>query len=908
MPTKLDTSKFTPLFRQWLRVKQQHPGVLVLFRLGDFYEMFGEDAEIGARELGLTLTSRESSRDQRIPMCGVPYHALDRYLHQLVLKGYRVAVVEQTEDPRHAKGLVRREVTRVVSRGTVMEDAMLPATRHNFLASVARVGERFGLALVDVSTGDFLVTEVEAPGARPGAPEDRLLGDAPARDAVGYDALLDELARLQPAEIVLSEELAADGDLRHALSDLDRPPVTAVPEEPFADAGRELREFFGVADLSGYGCAHMRAAQEAAAQALRYLQAQRPTGLPRFPGLTTYSPREFMLLDVQTRRNLELERTILEARREGSLLWLMDRTRTPMGARELRTWLLQPLLDLAAIRARLDAVEELVAKALAAGDAREALRHVYDLERLTARATARTANPRDLRALADSLTRLPGLRAALADCATALVGGLVSQIDDLPELADVLVGALADDPPLQVTEGGILRDGYSPELDELRDAAAHGREWIAELQHQERERTGIKSLRVGYNQVFGYYIEVTKANLHLVPDNYERKQTLSNAERFVTPELKEMEARILGAEERARELEHELFVALREQVAARGEELLGTARALARLDALLSLAEVAVEYGYRKPEVHEGDETEVRDGRHPVVERLQTDEPFVPNDCHLDCGAHRMLIITGPNMAGKSTFLRQVALISLMAQMGSFVPARSARLGLVDRIFTRVGASDDLATGRSTFMIEMTEAANILHNATDRSLIILDEIGRGTSTFDGLSLAWAVAEYIAREIGARTLFATHYHHLNELAEVQEGVRNLRIAVKEEGDRVVFLRKIMPGGTDRSYGIQVARLAGLPEQVIARAREVLRRIEQEDLGAQVGPTRQAAAQIGAPVQLQLFEMAPDPVVEELRRLDLDTLSPIEALIKLRELKQRIEGRSRQDRETGQGEAE
>jgi len=899
MAGQLDTSKFTPLFRQWLRIKQQHPGVLVLFRLGDFYEMFGEDAEVGSRELELTLTSRECSKDQRIPMCGVPHHALDRYLRQLVLKGYRVAIVEQTEDPKKAKGLVRREVTRVVTPGTVMEDEILPGAQHNFLASLAQRGQRYGIALVEVSTGEFLVTELQAQqnrqndGTDASAGPGKLLGEETGAEPWGL--AVEELARVGPSEVVLSAELAADEGLRQAIVEATGAVISEAPEDPFADAARELREFFGVADLGGYGCEHMTAAQDAAAQALRYLKAQRPAGLPHFEGLTTYSPHNFMVLDPQTRRNLELERTLLEGRREGSLLGLLDRTRTPMGARELRLWLLQPLLELERIQARLDAVEELIAHGLQAEEAREALRRVYDLERLTARATARTANPRDLRALADSLGRLPQIKAALGELQTPLVRELLGEMDELPELTALLDRALAEDAPPQITEGGLIRDGYSQELDELREAAAHGREWVAELQHTERERTGIKSLKVGYNQVFGYYIEVSKANLHLVPPDYERKQTLTGAERFITPQLKEMEARILGAEERARELEHELFLELREKVASEGSRLLATARALARLDALLALAEVAVEYGYCKPEVHAGDATEIKDGRHPVVERLQTEEPFVPNDCYVDCAGHRLLIITGPNMAGKSTYLRQVALITLMAQMGSFVPARSARLGLVDRIFTRVGASDDLATGRSTFMIEMTEAANILHNATQRSLIILDEIGRGTSTYDGLSLAWAVAEYIARELRARTLFATHYHHLNELAEVQEGVRNLRIAVKEEGDRVVFLRKIMPGGTDRSYGIQVARLAGLPEPVIERAREILRQIEQEDLGRQIAPTREAAAAIGKPVQLQLFEAAPDPVVEELKNLDVDTLSPIEALLKLKQLKDQLEGR-------------
>lgn len=892
MPARLDTSKFTPLFRQWLRIKQQLAGALVLFRLGDFYEMFGDDAEIGARELELTLTSRECSPGQRIPMCGVPYHALDRYLRQLVEKGYRVAVVDQTEDPKKAKGLVRREVTRVVSAGTVLEDELLPGASHNFLASVARVGDRFGVALVDLSTADFLVTEV--PASRNMSGDDRLL-DTTGAAACGYEALVDELGRISPAEILVAADLASDTALRQALTARTGAPVTAAEEDAFVSPAQELCEFFGVASLDGYGCADMPGAQAAAAQALRFLRTQRPTGLPRFPGITTYFPRQHLVVDASTRRNLELERTLLGGRREGTLLGLLDRTRTPMGARLLRTWLLQPLLDLEAIRARHDAVADLVANRVMAGDVAEALRHVYDLERLTTRASAGTASPRDLRALADSLKKVPQLRAALATAQAQLLLERAQSLDGRPELAALLDRALVDQPPVQLSDGGYIREGYSAELDELRGAAAHGREWIADLEQRERTRTGIKSLRVGYNQVFGYYIEVTKPNLHLVPPDYQRKQTLANAERFVTPELKEMEDKILGAEERARELEQELFAELRAAAAREADSLMSTARAIAEIDVLLSLADVAAERGYCRPEVDDGTVIEIRDGRHPVVEAIQTDEAFVPNDTYLDCEGHRLIILTGPNMSGKSTYLRQVALIVLMAQMGSFVPARSARIGIVDRIFTRVGASDDLASGRSTFMIEMTETANILHNATDRSLVILDEIGRGTSTFDGLSLAWAVAEYITRHIGARTLFATHYHHLNELAEVLDGVRNYRIAVKEEGDRVIFLRKIMPGGTDRSYGLQVARLAGLPEEVLERAREVLRQLEQEDLGRQIAPSAGAAQGVGAPVQLQLFEAAPDPVVEEIRRLDLDAMSPIEALMKLKELQEKLRQR-------------
>ncbi len=885
---KPDPRKFTPLFRQWLSIKQRLPDTLVLFRLGDFYEMFGEDAEVGARELGLTLTSRECYPGQRIAMCGVPHHALNRYLRQLIERGYRAAVVEQVEDPKKARGLVRREVTRIVTPGTVIEDELLGTQGHNFLASVAVRDGRAGIAAVDVSAAQIFATELP-------------LGQGPARrdlfgSAAGgqWQAVVDELSRLQPAEILLAADIAGDDALRAAAEQIAAA-VTVAEEEAFADPARELEEFFEVATLDGFGLSDKPAAQAACAQALRYLRQQRPDGLPKFPGITTYSPARFMILDEATRRNLEIERTIRDGQREGSLLGVLDKTRTAMGARLLRMWLLQPLVDVDAIRRRLDAVEELVAQRACADELREALDGVYDIERLTARCTAGRANARDLRALCNSLKRLPEIRSLLAERASELLRDIGRRIGELGELCALLDAAIAENPPATLDEGGVIREGFSQELDELRQAAASGRQWIAELQERERARTGIKSLRIGYNQVFGYYIEVTKPNLHLVPPDYERRQTLANAERFITPELKQMEEKILGAEERALELEAELFRQVREQAAGYADQLHRTARALAELDVLLSYAQAAVEYGYCKPEVDESDVIEIRDGRHPVVERLQTDEPFVPNDCYVDTREHRMLIITGPNMAGKSTYLRQVALIALMAQAGSFVPARAARIGVVDRIFTRVGASDDLASGRSTFLVEMTETANILHNATDRSLIILDEIGRGTSTFDGLSIAWAVAEHICRHIRARTLFATHYHHLNELERVMEGVRNYRIAVREEGDRIIFLRKIMPGGTDRSYGIQVARLAGVPEEVIERAREILAQLEQEDLAAGVAPRREAAASIGPPVQLTLFEVAEHPALKELRGLDIDTLSPIEALLKLKELKEMVERR-------------
>jgi DNA mismatch repair protein MutS len=873
------------MYRQWAQAKRDFPDVLLLFRMGDFYEMFGEDAELGAQVLGLTLTARKYSGDRKMPMCGIPYHALDRYLRVLVEKGHRAAICDQVEDPRQAKGLVRREVTRVVTPGTLLEEGLLPESEHNYLASVAQVGEALGLAAVDISTGDFLVTQITPP---PEPPADTLPG-LDNRPDPALTALSDELNRLRPAEVLVPADAA---ELQVHLRQTVAAPQTPISGEAaaFETPAGELCTFFGVESLRGFGCHDLPAAIAAAANALRYLQATQLQALPRLTGLTTYHTAQFMVIDATTRRNLELTES-LRGGKQATLVALLDKTRTPMGARLLRSYILQPLINLPEIEARLEAVGNLVSNGLLLEGLGERLKAIYDLERLTSRVTARTANGRDLRALGLSLQRLPEVRAELAPAEAALLATLRDQVDELADLSDLLERALTEEPPIGLTEGGLIRPGYAPELDELRDAAAHGREWIAALQDRERARTGIKNLKIGYNQVFGYYLEVTRSFAHLVPEDYTRKQTLTNAERFVTPQLKEWEAKVLGADERSQALEYELFVALREQVATEAERITFTARALAQLDVLAALARAAVEYGYTRPEITDDDALTIIAGRHPVVERTLVDEAFVPNDTRLDCSENRFMIITGPNMAGKSTYLRQVALIALMAQMGSFVPARQARLGLVDRIFTRVGASDDLATGQSTFMVEMTETANILHNATARSLVILDEIGRGTSTFDGLSLAWAVAEYLVQQIGAKSLFATHYHHLNELAEILPGVRNLRVLVKEEGDHITFLRQIVPGGTDRSYGIQVAHLAGLPREVIARAREVLQTIEREDLA--VMPSLETARKIAPTVQLQLFEAAPHPILERLKSLNPDTLTPLEALVVLGELRRELQ---------------
>jgi len=896
-------SDLTPMYRQWAQAKRDYPDVLLLFRMGDFYEMFDEDARVASEALGLTLTSRKYSGDNRIPMCGVPHHALDRYLSQLVQKGFRAAICDQVEDPREAKGIVKRQVTRVITPGTLMEEALLQGQENNFLVSLAVSGERAGIAVADVSTGDFLVTEVPLRAVEPVANPTLENGLGPRDDRFG--AVVDEIARLQPAEVLLPGELSEEASITDAVQRGDEAHITVVDEDDleFRSPEQQLTEFFDVDSLRGFGCQEMPAAQKAAAQALKYLQQNRLDALPHLSGITTYSTEQFMVIDAATRRNLELVRTLREGAREGSLLALLDKTLTPMGARMLRQWLLRPLLDVTQIHRRLDAVENLVSDGVMSDALHGALRGVRDLERLTNRTTAGTANARDLAALGASIAGLPEVVGALGSASSEgeepghlpLLAELRGSIDELRDVAGLIAAAIADDPPATLSDGDMIRDGYSDELDELRDAMTNGREWIVRLQDQERAKTGIEKLKVGFNKVFGYYIEVTRPNLHLVPEEYQRKQTLVSAERFITPGLKEVEEKILGAEEKSQDLEYELFREVRAQVADHAERVLQTARGIARLDVLLSLAAVAIENNYTKPAVDVSDSIDIKDGRHPVVERTQFSEAFVPNDALLDCESNELLIVTGPNMAGKSTYLRQVALITLLAQMGSFVPAREARIGVTDRIFTRVGASDDLATGQSTFMVEMTEAANILHNATERSLIILDEIGRGTSTFDGLSIAWAVAEYIVNAIGAKTLFATHYHHLNELTQTLPRVRNLRIAVKEQGEDIVFLRKIVPGGTDRSYGIQVARLAGLPKAVIDRSKEVLHSLEQEDVGTSIAPSEKAARQIAPTVQLKLFEAAPDPVVEEIAGLELDTLTPVEALMKLKELQEKASKR-------------
>ncbi len=876
----------TPMLAQYRAIKREHQDVILLFRLGDFYEMFGDDAKLAAGVLDLVLTSREVGRGRRIPMCGIPYHAADRYLARLLAAGHKAAVCEQVEDAKKSKGLVKREVIRILTPGTVVEDHLLEERANNYLASVSSAEGRLGLAAADCSTGEMIVTEFVGADAA--------------------DELTDELSRLSPAELLLPERAASDPDLKRLLEGNSVAASTWGQEDFVADTPEDvLRRHFGVSSLRGFGCEGMPSAIEAAAALLTYLKRTHKSGLEQIRDMRSYSRSEFMVVDATTRRNLELLSSLRDGSRRHTLLWVLDDTVTSMGARLLRRWITAPLLHKERIEQRLDAVGALSGDDVLRAQIRDELKQVRDLERPVARAAAGTATGRDLAGLRDSLRRLPRLAELLARSGCEALAGLVVDFDPVSDLCELLGRAIEDSPPATIREGGVIRPEYSAELDELREARAKGKEWIAGLQERARKETGIKSLKVGFNQVFGYYIEVTRPNLHLVPEHYQRRQTMRNAERFITPELKEYESKVLGAEERILTLEQDLFADLQSKVAAEAARIQRASHVVAQADVSASFAEVATRNRYVRPEIATGDQIRVRAGRHPVVELALQDERFVPNDAGLDCSEQQILIITGPNMAGKSTYLRQVALITLMAQMGSFVPAESARIGLVDRIFSRVGASDDLATGQSTFMVEMTETANILRHATNRSLIILDEIGRGTSTFDGMSLAWAVAEHIhnSPRLGSKTLFATHYHHLNELADLLPRVKNYRVGVKERGDQIVFLRQIVPGGTDRSYGIQVARLAGLPSDVIERAKQVLWSLEQQDdLPGRAGDTAPAPSedrQPPSPSQLALFAGGPDPIAEEIRRLDLNRITPLDALHKLADLQQRVQRRSEQD---------
>lgn len=860
------SDKDTPVRQQYLEIKRQHPDAILFFRLGDFYETFDEDAKIASRELDIVLTSRNVAKGTRVPMAGIPHHAAENYIGRLIEKGYHVAICEQVGDGP-VKGLFPRQVVRVVTPGTIVEPGLLPGGSNNYLVAVVHSDETVGLAYADISTGEFAATEIESP--------DHLA------------SLRNEITRLKPAEIIHPQSFSLEG--------LWNGHHTEIEDWRFElERGSEnLKNHFNTGTLDGFGLHGKNQAICAAGVIIDYLGETQRAALSLLSSLSTFTLDEFMVLDAATRRNLELTETIRTGTVQGSLLGVIDETITPMGRRLLRQWLGKPLTDVEKINTRLGQVEALFEDGLWRAELRQALSGLGDLERLTNRTVARLAGPRDLSALRDLLSRIPDLIRVITGKGISTLDPVASSIDPCSDVLTLIQRAIVDDPPATLSKIGVFCEGYSDQLDGVLDASSGARDWIANLEALERERTGIKTLKVGYNKVFGYYIEVTKKKTDLVPEEYIRKQTLVQAERYITPEMKEYESLVLTAEERIREIEAELFRNLCQEIATHSSPLLQTAKALARLDVVSGLAEVAAINGYVRPEVIDEDVLEIREGKHPVVEEFLSGKQFVPNDIVLEKG-ERIRIITGPNMSGKSTYLRQVALIVLLAQMGSFVPARSVRLGVCDRIFTRIGAQDEIHAGQSTFMVEMVEAANILHHATVRSLLVLDEIGRGTSTYDGLSIAWAVVEYIHNHprMRSRTLFATHYHELTQLSEILPGVRNYNVAVSEEGGQVIFLHKIVPGGADKSYGIHVAELAGLPRSVINRAQEILSTLEAE---ARKMRTREEIA-----VQQLSFLPTTNPLMEELKNLEIDALAPLEALNKLYEWQQRLR-RAQEDTE-------
>ena len=842
---------YTPMMEQYREVKRQHPQDLLMFRLGDFYELFFDDAELAARELEITLTSREAGSGNRVPMCGVPYHAVEGYIARLIAKGYRVAICEQVEDPKLAKGIVKREVVRVITPGTILYESALAERGNNFLVLIAEQDAELGLVAIDISTGECVWSLYKG--------------------ADRYAALLNQLSRLAPAELILTGKLERWTEVNNFLqSRLANCTLTTFIADESAAANELLAKHFSRNDIPAEPVAVI-----AISRLLQYLHQTLKSDLSHINRLTRFNPQDFLLLDGTTLRNLEISRNMREGGKRGSLLAVLDFTVTAMGGRLLRQWLESPLLNLLEIRRRHDAVGEMVENPRVRSALRESLKSVYDMERILTRIEVGTANARDLTALRSSFEILPELKQCLCGLGSPLLLDTGFNMQTHTDCADLIRAAITDSPPFSIREGGFIRDGYDLELDELRSLSRDSRQWVQDMEAREKESTGIKSLKISYNKVFGYYIEVTHANTTAVPANYVRKQTLVNAERYITPELKEFETKILGAQEKIVNLEHHLFLQLRDFVKQRLTEIQTTARCLAVLDCLLSLAEAAAQYRYVRPTMTEDQRIVIREGRHPVVERLLAGEIFVPNDTLLDSRECEIMILTGPNMAGKSTYMRQVALLTLMAQAGSFIPAKEAEISPVDRIFTRVGASDDLATGQSTFMLEMTEVSQILKNATSRSLVILDEIGRGTSTFDGMSIARAVVEYIKERIHAKTIFATHYHELTCLAEWKPAIQNYSMAVKERGNDVVFLRRVIPGGADKSYGIHVAKLAGLPARVVERSQQLLVQIEAE---ATCQTPRQERPAEPAPMG-SLFQSS---LSDELTALDTLTLTPLEAL--------------------------
>ena len=881
-------AELTPMMQKYMETKEQYKDCILFYRLGDFYEMFFEDAVVASRELEIALTGKSCGLEERAPMCGIPYHAVEGYLTKLVSRGYKVAICEQVEDPKLAKGLVKREVIRVVTPGTNLNVQSLEASKNNYLMCIAYTSDGIGISAADVTTGDYYVTEVE-----------------------DLRKLNDELMKYEPSEIICNEAFLVSGfdvaDLKARL----HISVNALESHMFDDDGcrRILIKHFKVNTLIGLGIEEFPTGILAAGALLQYLYDTQKTDLEHFTHIYPYLTSKYMLLDSSTRRNLELTETLREKQKRGSLLWVLDKTKTAMGARLLRSYIEQPLIEKEEMEKRLDAIQELNQDSISRDEIREYLNPIYDLERLLSKVTYKTANPRDLIAFRNSLQMLPPIKTVLSAFQKEELTKIREQIDGLEDIYRLIEKAIIDEPPLSIREGGMIKDGFDETIDRLRSAKHDGKQWLAQLEEEDRERTGIKNLKIKYNKVFGYYFEVTNSYKDLVPEDYIRKQTLANAERYTTPRLKELEDTILNAEDKLQSLEYDVFCKIRDTIAQELVRIQNTAKAVAKLDVYASLSLVSERNHYVRPKLNEKGVIDIKDGRHPVVEQMITNDMFIANDTYLDNGSHCISVITGPNMAGKSTYMRQTALIVLMAQIGCFVPARSANIGIVDRIFTRVGASDDLASGQSTFMVEMNEVANILRNATSKSLLILDEIGRGTSTFDGLSIAWAVIEHISNRklLGAKTLFATHYHELTELEGKMNNVNNYCIAVKECGDDIVFLRKIVKGGADKSYGIQVAKLAGVPDMVIDRAKEIVEQLSDNDITEKVqsiaidnkgeGKVKKQPKYDEVDLaQMSLFDTVTDEdVLKELMEIEVTTLTPLDALNTLYRLQNKLKNR-------------
>ncbi len=882
-------AEFSPMMQHYLATKEEYKDCILFYRLGDFYEMFFDDAIVVSKELELTLTGKDCGQEERAPMCGIPFHAAETYINRLVANGHKVAICEQMEDPKKAKGIVKREVIKIVTPGTNLNTQALDETKNNYMMCIVYLGDKMGVSIADYSTGDFFVTELEK-----------------------ENELIDEINKFCPSEIIVNEYFEMRGINLFELNNKLGITESTLDNWYFDDdtCRNKLLTHFGVGTLDGMGLKDYSVGITASGALLTYLYETQKSNMPHITSLQPYTTGKYMIIDSSSRRNLELVETMREKQKRGSLLWVLDKTKTAMGARKLRSIIEQPLIDKKEIIKRQDAIEELCNNAIDREEIREYLNPVYDLERIMTKISCKSANPRDLIAFKNSLEMLPYIKGILKNFKSELLNESFNKLDDLKDLYELIDSAIVEEPPIGMRDGGIIKQGYSSEADELRDAKTKGKEWLAQLETREKDRTGIRNLKVKYNKVFGYYLEVTNSFKEMVPPEWVRKQTLTNAERYTTDELKHLEDVILGAEDKLYSLEYDLFSEVREKISSQVARIQQTAKSIALIDVFASLSVVAGQNEFVRPSINEKGIVDIKNGRHPVVEKMMNNDMFVANDTYLDNNANRISIITGPNMAGKSTYMRQTALIVLMAQIGSFVPASSADIGIVDRIFTRVGASDDLASGQSTFMVEMTEVANILRNATKDSLIILDEIGRGTSTFDGLSIAWAVVEHIANTkiLGAKTLFATHYHELTELEGTLDGVNNYCIAVKEKGDDIVFLRKIVKGGADRSYGIQVAKLAGVPSQVIERAKELVLELSDADISQKAKDIAQYSKKVASMnkqykkvddlevKQMSLFDtVRDDDIITDIKNMDISNMTPIDALNTLYKLQGRVKNR-------------